>query len=364
MGRQFEFDLKSDDDVLSPQPLPGMELLHPLPVLIEAAGHARAKPVAVKAQAPLLPRGVVAEDAFRITLLQCKWHIAANVPAVVEAQDPEGIHQMRVGLRRLRVALTSFGGDFRSPALETLRMRARKMAARMGPARDLDVFGAELLEPAAQAASSARGFDVLRARAAQARHTAWNFAVAHVAGAGFASFMSELGEAVDRRVWFEASGRGKITKGRFVFEMPAADLATRMLDHRLKHARKRAKHLNELSDEQRHRLRIALKKLRYTSEFFAPLYEANGAHTFQKNLSRMQDTLGCLNDVAVARKTLHSIVEGPAHEAQAVRPELAFAAGAVYGFHLDRAEHTWKKVKNRWKTFAKTEPYWRSGVLH
>ncbi|HEX4534916.1 MAG TPA: CHAD domain-containing protein, partial [Rhizomicrobium sp.] len=227
MSRQFEFDLKSDDDVLSPQPLPGMELLHPLPVLIEAeAGaqsRARAQPVAVKAQRPLLPAGVAAEDAFRITLLQCKWHIAANVPAVVQAHAPEGIHQMRVGLRRLRVALTSFGGDFRTPALEALKARAKKMAERLGPARDLDVFGSELVEPAAHAATSARGFDILRSRAAEARNTAWQFAVAHVSGPGFASFMSDLGDAVDARVWFEASGRGNVAKGRVAFEMPAVD---------------------------------------------------------------------------------------------------------------------------------------------
>ena len=363
MGRQFELHLNHRDESLS-QPLPGFEPRQPLPVLTGASAGTRTKPVPVKAPRPILPRDAVAEDAFRITLLQCKWHIAANVPAVIDTHEAEGIHQLRVGLRRLRVALTSFGGDFRSASLEELRMRAKKMAERLAPARDLDVFVSELLEPAAQAATSARGFDVLRARAGAARRTAWEFAVAHVSGPAFASFMSELGEAVDRRVWLEASGRGKATRGHFAFETPAVELATRMLDYRLKRAKKRAKYLNELSDAQRHKLRIALKKLRYTSEFFAPLYDEKQAQKFQKKLSQLQHTLGCVNDVAVARKTLHSIVEGPTNEESAVRPDLAFAAGAVYGFHLDRSEHTWKKVKASWPEFAPSAAFRRGASIH
>ena len=40
----------------------------------------------------------------------------------------------------------------------------------------------------------------------------------------------------------------------------------------LKKAIRRAKQLSELDTEQRHRLRIELKRLRYTAEFFAPLF--------------------------------------------------------------------------------------------
>ena len=57
------------------------------------------------------------------------------------------------------------------------------------------------------------------------------------------------------------------------FEIPAVEIANHMLDHRLKKARKRARHLKSISAEKRHKLRITLKKLRYTAEFFAPFIQ-------------------------------------------------------------------------------------------
>src|SRR5665213_825889 len=124
----------------------------------------KANPSAAKARAAILQHDIPAEDAFRLTLLQCQWHIAANIPAVVEARETEGLHQMRVGFRRLRVALTSFGPHFRNTELESLRHRAKKMAENLGPARDLNVFTVELLEPAARANGAVESFELLRAR--------------------------------------------------------------------------------------------------------------------------------------------------------------------------------------------------------
>src|SRR5262245_50073448 len=76
----------------------------------------------------VLPKKANAEDAFQVTLLHCLRHIARNGPAVSFARDPEGVHQIRVGLRRLRAALTSFGPAFRTPAFETFGTRARDFA--------------------------------------------------------------------------------------------------------------------------------------------------------------------------------------------------------------------------------------------
>ena len=368
MGRQFEFELKEQDDILNPPRFASIEGTRALPVLIEAkagaSNRARRNPIPVKARPPILPRDIAAEDAFRLTLLQCKWHIAANIPTVVETREVEGLHQMRVGFRRLRVALTSFGGDFRTPALEALRGRAKKLSEKLGPARDLDVFVDELLEPAAEASDAHAAFDQLRARAGEARRGAWDFAIAHVSSPGFASFMADFGEAVDRRIWFEASGRGKVTKGHIAFEMPAVDVANRMLDHRFKHAKKRGRHLNELSDEQRHKLRIALKKIRYTTEFFSPFYKKEDREQFHDRLTAMQSILGTLNDVVVARETLQKIVDRAEQCQHCSGADVSFAAGMVYGYHLDRAHRTWSKGKKCWKALAKAEPFWHSAAVH
>jgi triphosphatase len=365
MGQQYELNLLDASDETPRRKIlfgearaRGLAVIDVEPERDNHPGRARA----LKAQPSFLPENSLAADAFRLTLLQCKWHITANMPAV-EARDMEGMHQLRVGLRRLRVALSSFGGDFRNPQLEAIRIRAKTLAGRLAPARDLDVFSEELFEPAATANGALDAFEVLRKRAQAARRTAWDDAVMQVSGPGFRVFLADLNEAIDRRLWTGLfPGQGHATKGMLAFEAPGAKLADRMLAHRLKGARKRARHLESLSDAERHNLRIALKKLRYTAEFFAPFYEKRKVEKFLSRLSRMQDVLGALNDVAVARKTLNVLVSTEAVPSLLPRAEISFAAGIVYGWHLERAARMWDDAVSRWRKFARTETFWNEAA--
>jgi len=348
MGPQIELKLGLQEDSFPPK-------RYAPPALVDTSMKTRSHPAAVKARAAILPRDIPAEDAYRLTLLQCQWHIAANISAVVEAREIEGLHQMRVGFRRLRVAFTSFGKHFRNSELDTLKDRARRMAENLGPARDLDVFTEELLEPAAQANGAVESFELLRARANDARRTAWDFAATHVLSPSFAAFMADLNSAVERRIWLDGA------KNTTPFDVPAQELATKVLDSRLRTAKKKAKRLEDASDEQIHHLRIALKKLRYTGEFFSPLYEKKNVEEFGERLSKMQDSLGAVHDVVVARETLARLTAGANDHSDS---GISFAAGIVYGWHLDRATHIFKKSVKRWKKFSRTEPFWQNETKH
>ncbi len=364
MDRQYELRLAE-----APTPGPGAEPAaatrrrtgRGLPALTGLAEKGLApKPGtrAIKAKANFLPPEATADEAFRLTLQHCKWHLVANVPAVLDARDVEGVHQLRVALRRLRVALVAFGEEFRTPALETLRIRTQILAQGLAPARDMDVFMDELFEPAAAANGSVEAFSLLRERGRAARAAAWNDALREVSGPAFRSFLHDLGEAIDEGLWYESARGPAHGKCLVAFEGPARSLADRMLAKRLKRARKRAKNLENLSEPDRHRLRIALKKMRYSAEFFASLYPHHNAAPFIKQLGRTQDILGLLQDVAVARKTLTRLVEEPDGSLRGPRADVSFAAGIIYGWHLDRAASAWKDAVKRWKRFSKTAPFW------
>lgn len=354
MSRQFHLKLIDAPQPAAPAAAPTAHADRAMPLHPAHPGPQKAMP-------SIVPQGATAEEAFRITLTQCRWHIAANIPAVVEQRDIEGMHQLRVAFRRLRVAFAAFGPEFRTPSLEALRERARHLASRMSEARDLDVFIGELLEPASRCEDSQGGFVELRTRAEAARKSAWDRALAVAGGPALSEFLEDLGNAIDHRQWLEEAVAHPEQK-QTVFQEPARDLAARVMARRFRHVKARARGLNRLSVPERHQLRIALKKLRYTSEFFAPFFAEEKFRKFQRRLSRMQDILGALNDVAVARSTLDRLTAVPAAEGVATDSSIAFAAGIVYGWHLERAAHMWEEAKARWKKLARNERFWETAT--
>jgi triphosphatase len=362
MNRQYELELRT---VSSVDAVTRSLRLENLPVILspeQAADEVRDWQRAQKAPPSLLPRDIKVADAFRLTVVQCRWHVAANASVFIENREPEAIHQLRVGLRRLRVALASFGGEFRSPEFEVVRLRAKDIGRQLAPARDLDVFASELLEPVAGANGSQEAFCVLRQRAQEARRRAFGDAFAAISGTRLRMFMRDVTEITDGRGWpFPLGQGGNALNEVHAYEMPARRVAERILAHRYKRACKRARHLESLSSAQRHALRIELKKLRYTAEFFVPFFDPADTRKFLERLARMQDVLGAVNDVAVAKSILEKLISFPQSDDGLSGSELSFAAGLVYGWHLERAAHKWREAMSRWKKFARTRAFWSAG---
>ena len=343
MDQQYELSL-ADDALRRPSAGPAgatrRRAGHGLPALTDLAGKGlmpKSGTRAVKARANFLPPAATADEAFRLTLQHCKWHVVANVPAVLDARDVEGVHQLTVALRRLRVALATFGEEFRTPPLETLRMRAKILAQGLAPARDMDVFMDELFEPAATANGSVEAFSLLRERGRIARRAAWDDALREISGLAFRTFLHDLGQAIDERQWYELV-RGPAHGKRLVaFEAPARSLADHVLTKRLKTAKKRAKHLERLSEPDRHRLRIALKKLRYSAEFFASLYPEDDVGPFTSNWARRRTCWACCRTSPWRARRSPISSRNRTARSGGPRADISFAAGIVYGWHLDRA---------------------------
>jgi CHAD domain-containing protein len=296
---------------------------------------------------------MTAEDAFRLTVLECMAQVAGNVNAILLSRDPKGIHQMRVGFRRMDAAFSAFGDAFKTRTLTELKARAKAITRKIGPARDLDVFSEELLEPAARAHGEAKAFAGLKRRTVTLRDAAWDEAVATVDGRGFQKFLDDLSHALEACIWRHESAAID------AFTTKIATVAAATLDKRMKKARKKAKHLEKLSRSECHQLRIALKKTRYAADFFRPLHDGKDAAHFLGHLSKMQDILGALNDVEAARLTLAKLIEAEPEAGDDIARDIHFAAGIVYGWHLDRATADAKKAAKHWKKIDGTDPYWR-----
>jgi len=308
---------------------------------------------AVKAAPILLMDGMTAEDSFRLTLLECQAQVAGNIAAMCKARDPKGLHQMRVGFRRMDAAFSAFGDAFKTPTLVDLKERAKAITRAIGPARDMDVFTDELLDPAAEAHGEARAFAGLKRRTARMREDAWDKAIAAIEHPRFQKLLDDISHAIEACIWRRECESTLAFVGRI------EAVAAKTLDKRMKIARERARDLKTLDQVHCHKLRIALKKTRYAAEFFRPLHDQKAAKKFLEQLARMQDILGALNDVAAARLTLARLIDADARAGDDISRDLHFAAGIVYGWHLDRATDRAKKSVKRWKKIDDTRPYWR-----
>jgi triphosphatase len=217
-----------------------------------------------KWQAPRLRADADARDAAAAILQAALLQAGANAQAAVDLPDPEYLHQLRVGLRRYRSALRLFREFLHKRPRKRLARAARKAMRPLGEARDWDVC-VEWLR-------GAKAAPALLRRANQRREATRE-----------SLELPDLGALeVDVTGW-----KGK-SKSLHSFRAQALSDARRRVAKRLRG-------VDWDDPAKRHRLRIAVKRLRYATDFL-------GGET--RALEALQDTLGELNDLAVARRLL------------------------------------------------------------
>lgn len=296
-------------------------------------------PKAVKAAAVALDRESSIGDAFRAIARNCLHHLLANQQALLESGDGEAVHQMRVALRRLRSAMKIFRPLVAGPQLEALRGEMRWLLSQLGPARDAEVFLAEIIAPVAAHHLGQSGLAGLREHW---QHELADDLAAARAAAGetrFTLLLLDLGAWVEAGDWTGGAQAGA----------PLRPFARHVLKRLARKLRKAGgKHLERLSPPALHQVRIRGKQLRYAAEFFAPLF-GKAAREPLALLGELQDALGELNDIAVA---------GPRLAACHHLGETAWAAGLVAGWHEARRPDLVAEAEALWKRWRKQDDFW------
>jgi inorganic triphosphatase YgiF len=332
-----------------------LKLLHVAPLRLERrskaergyqlATHEKRAPQAVHAAPVDLYPCLSGEAVLRRVGRACLDHLLSNEPAA-RAGDPEGIHQMRVAVRRLRAILSAFGPMLPDEQKQWVSQELRWFGDVLGEARNLDVFTAELVAPARDALPFASELERL-AQAAQRQRKAARVAVANaISSTRYTEALLALLRWFDGGDWHLAAAE--------TLHAPIETLAPALLDRFLAKAEKRAKNFARQSPKKRHRLRIALKKLRYTAELFAPLYDLTEAKQFIQRLKRLQDDLGDANDVRVGR----DIVAGLAPGKRATG--IAHAGKRMLAWHKRRIAKNEPQLSHHLDELLAAAPFWRS----
>lgn len=296
----------------------------------------------VKAHPVRINRAMRPDDVFRATLSDCLAQLTANVAALRNGRSVEGLHQLRVALRRLEVLFKAFGEEFQQDWLSDLRGRVKVLSNRLGPARDLDVFLTELLDAPAED-NEQEAFLNLKARIEDMRDRAWKEATDCISGADFALFTEDVA----------ALAHSRLPLAR---DTKLSRVAARLLDRQQARALKRGRRARDGDEAHLHRLRIALKSLRYTAEFLAPLYPKRKVKQYVRELRGLQEQLGAINDIAHVRATMATLLRETDNKRTA--PGERYAAGLVAGWYRASRRQIAKQALKRWKKFRKVEPFW------
>jgi len=97
-------------------------------------------PSAAKAELSGITAELAVDDVIALLVGSCWHHLLKNHAVAEQGTDPEGVHQMRVALRRLRTICALFRRDIPSPAFLAVNSEAKWLMRQLGQARDWDVF--------------------------------------------------------------------------------------------------------------------------------------------------------------------------------------------------------------------------------
>ena len=247
-----------------------------------------------KAKPAPLDERMTPVQAFRSIALGCLEHFQRNEQGLLAGGEAEFIHQARVALRRLRSAIKLFAPVLPPEFVKAYGQTWQTLAGALGDARNWDVFLEETLPPIQAIFPDNGDLKRLRNEARQRARRARRSIVGLLAVREYPRLIVEFTSAV------YALGD--------TLPLPLKKFASERLAYHSRRARKLAESHATLSPEDRHRLRIAFKKLRYTMEFFAPLLPEKRLVPYLAVLGRLQDELGLINDHITAQTLIKDVL--------------------------------------------------------
>jgi CHAD domain-containing protein len=295
------------------------------------------------------PRSADLQSQVSLASLGLAWvrQLQVNAGGALSSDAPEYVHQLRVGLRRLRCLFgVLMDGDAARSDIgrRTVQDELRWIAGVLGECRDWDVFAAELL-PVAVASLSQQEAVELRRRTARMRSVRRK------------ALRTALGSA--RFVRLPAMVEAVLAMP--LRELPAAAqrditvLVAEAMHRRSTRACRWARRPDRKAPEKLHRLRIEIKKLRYLGEMIAPCHPDKAAKEYLKSVTELQSALGRMQDITTARQMIRTLACTRTSPMPAVLPAMDSALA-------DRLAKVLEDITEAARGFRQMPAFWCRGA--
>lgn len=317
-----------------------------------------AAPEAAHGPLAALAPGMTVREAFRVVAAAALRQMTANATVLRAARRPEALHQMRVALRRMRTAFKLFEDAVADKDCARLQGELKWLTGELDQARDIDVLIEQTFRPAAQAMHDQAGLADLGRRLHGARSGAYDRAIGAIEGERYPALL------IDLAAWLEGGRWSRPDDPLFGPRADAAieEFARAGLDKLRRQVKRRGRALKTLDAGSRHKLRIRAKRLRYAIEFFGGLYAKRDRGDLLKALKAFQDTLGALNDLAVARERGLAFAQAGGQvsgEDDMAVAQQAFAVGLMVGARAGGEAKMIKTAQRQYEAVISAKRFWR-----
>jgi triphosphatase len=301
-------------------------------------------PEAQKAVAIKLLASTTGTAAFQQVMETGLYHLLINEAAAL-AEGVEGVHQMRVAIRRLRALLALYKPKLDAHNTKRFDAELKRIGRLFGQARDWDVFCTETLLQVSRRPELADCYDWLSARAASRRKAAHQAFATECRNAAFTAVILDLAAwAGDSRIRATSLGSSKL-------EQPLKSLAPKWLNRLADKVDNKGKNISSLNNEELHEVRKSLKKLRYGIEFIESLFPRNACRPYLKHCKDLLDVLGVINDTSTSVKLAMTLFKNASHDWSAAR-------SAFTKCHERRHLTGTAELKKTWTAFQDEKRFW------
>jgi len=271
-------------------------------------------------------------EAFRFLASSCLSHFLGNYECALAGVDIEGVHQMRLALRRLRSVINFFRPILPWDDLCEIRAGLRRMTQVFGPERDLDVFIGTTLPKL----SGSNRFPAIEEAAGKRQQAAHAATIATLQSPETTALLLKLCRFLDDDAWEKPAAR-----------RPFKTLAAKWLTQRHGQIMEAGENFAKLPEEKLHRLRISIKKLNMEIAATGEVFEGPRTADFAAATDALAKALGRHNDLCVAATILKAIMGR-----RKIPPHLA----AQLKLHL--ADVRKGRAAKAWLAFQGAAAYW------
>ncbi|MDE2430705.1 MAG: CHAD domain-containing protein [Burkholderiales bacterium] len=280
------------------------------------------------------------ERAFSSIVFNCIDQMLSNESGITSSYDMESLHQFRVGVRRLRSALTLYNKYVAIPCL--LKSELDWLTRQLNDARDWDVFTTIVLPQLAISIDHNRDKTELVALANLSAEHMHKIAKEAIQSQRYILLLLNLHMWLYENAWREALSKKEL----MALHKDAFQLSQKQLKQAKRKLLKSDAKLRQSKPENIHKIRIKAKQVRYALEFFNELFSSRKYIRDIHRLSKLQTQLGNYNDMVVADRLLKTM------QGQVGLTKISI--GLVRENLNKIRRQNYVKTQHRWKKFRKS----------